>query len=318
MISIKKIAFLSLISCVIIGCNVNKTATAIASESSTENSTKTENLSIGEILTKNNHLPIEERIALYHQLKKENPGAYNFKDEKELNDYGYALLNADLKEEAVEIFKLNVEQFPNSADVHYNLADAYSNVSYHYRELSKENREKALEIWSILEMEETWGMEIFHFPLRFAKEINYTGIEEARFPPKGWADTTSNYFWTYLFAWEINIDSELTVEELEADLILYYDGLMNSMDRDETIDSNITTAALQKQNTVNGTQFIGKVKTFDAFTTHQSIVLNIIIDYNYCKQEKTTQLLFMLSPEPFESDVWTELKTAKFRKEICK
>lgn len=180
--SIKQITLIGLVFSLFIGCSTNKTITTNVSNNSSTDVKTTEKLSIGEKLTENNHLPITERIALYHQLKNEQLDKYNFEDEKELNTYAYSLLNTNFQEEAIEIFKLNIEQFPTSGDAHYNLADGYSNLSYKYRELAKANREKANEIWSVLEMDETWGTEIFHFPIRSAKGINYEGIEDARFP----------------------------------------------------------------------------------------------------------------------------------------
>jgi len=48
--------------------------------------------------------------------------------ESEINSWGYKLLNALKKQEALEIFKLNVFLFPESANTYDNLADAYSRV----------------------------------------------------------------------------------------------------------------------------------------------------------------------------------------------
>jgi hypothetical protein len=124
------IGFVFIVFIVFIGCIANKKM----SNNLTMTTVTMEKLSIGEKLKENNHLPIAECIALYYQLKKEQPNAYNFVMESELNDYAYELLNANLQEEAIDIFKLNVSQFPNSAETYYNLADAYSNLSYKYRE----------------------------------------------------------------------------------------------------------------------------------------------------------------------------------------
>lgn len=67
---------------------------------------------------------IDEAIAKYHQLKSAQPEAYNFA-ESELNQLGYQLLNHDKTKEAVAIFKLNSEAYPQSANVYDSLADAY-------------------------------------------------------------------------------------------------------------------------------------------------------------------------------------------------
>lgn len=313
--SINKIGFIALIFSLMIACTANKTATTSTPNNSEINTQNTEKLSIRKKLTENNHQSIEQRIALYHQLKKKNSDKYNFENEEELNRYAYDLVNADLLEEAIEIFKLNVEQFPNSGFAYDNLANAYSRLSNKYRELSKVNREKSLELWRILDMDENWGTEIFHFPIRFAKEINYEGIEDARFS-KEWSDTTRNGFWSYLFGWNINLTTVPTEDELENNLKLYYDGLMNSVNRDESIDPKITVVQLRATNP-NNHRFIGTVEVFDAFITKKPLVLNIIVDYDYCEAKKTSQILFRISPKSFDNEIWTALESAKFRDEVC-
>lgn len=310
---IKKIILISFLFSLFISCTANKKTNATVPNNSIEITAAAKQLSIAQKLKDNNHLSIEERITLYYQLKKEAPNRYNFEEESELNAYAYELLNQNLKTEAIEIFKLNITQFPKSGKAHYNLADAYSNLSYTYQELAKANQEKANEIWSILEMNDDWGREIFHFPIRFAKDINYKGIEDARFP-KGWSDTTSNFFWTYLFGWNIESVAEITTSELEKNLKLYFDGLMMSVNRDASFDPKVTIAKLEKTKTH---EFTGTVQVYDAFTTKKSLKLNVLVDYNYCKSKKNTQILFRFSPKELEHEVWEVMKMAKFRDNIC-
>ena len=82
-------------------------------------------ISISQTLKENSHLPVEERVALYHRLKKENPEGYNFENEDELTMYGYSLLWSNLTEEAIVIFKLIVEQFPESSNPYDSLGEGY-------------------------------------------------------------------------------------------------------------------------------------------------------------------------------------------------
>jgi tetratricopeptide (TPR) repeat protein len=58
-------------------------------------------------------------------MKKTKPGAYSFQ-EAELNNLGYALLFSGKVVEAIEIFKLNIENFPGSANVYDSLGEAYA------------------------------------------------------------------------------------------------------------------------------------------------------------------------------------------------
>ena len=49
---------------------------------------------------------------------------------------------------------------------------------------------------NLIKLDSTWGQEIFPFPINFAKGINYTGIAEVRFPPKGWIHPEHPFFWS--------------------------------------------------------------------------------------------------------------------------
>lgn len=55
---------------------------------------------------------------------KTNPQRRFINTEADINRFGYFLLNAKRLDEAVEIFKLNVEYYPNSANVYDSLGDA--------------------------------------------------------------------------------------------------------------------------------------------------------------------------------------------------
>ncbi len=82
-------------------------------------------------------------IAEYQQLKKERPQDYDF-SEKELNALGYQLLNAGRLQDAIEIFKLNVESYPRGFNAYDSLAEAY--MKNGDRELAIQNYKKSLEL----------------------------------------------------------------------------------------------------------------------------------------------------------------------------
>lgn len=63
-------------------------------------------------------------VAEYRRLKASSPDKYNF-EESELNSLGYQLMGQKKKQEAIAIFKLNVELFPNSANPYDSLGEAY-------------------------------------------------------------------------------------------------------------------------------------------------------------------------------------------------
>ena len=68
---------------------------------------------------------IDAAVQQYRLLKASAPAAYNF-DEKELNSLGYEVLRARKYDDAIRIFQLNVEAYPNSGNVYDSLAEAYT------------------------------------------------------------------------------------------------------------------------------------------------------------------------------------------------
>ncbi|HEX7334562.1 MAG TPA: hypothetical protein VF290_23880, partial [Pyrinomonadaceae bacterium] len=62
----------------------------------------------------------------------------------ELNTLGYRLLRTGKPREAIEIFKLNVEAYPQAANPYDSLGEAYMTVNE--RELAIQNYKKSLEL----------------------------------------------------------------------------------------------------------------------------------------------------------------------------
>ena len=87
---------------------------------------------------------VEEGIALYHQLKKDNIDAYNFEDENELNNLGYALLSKNKVKDAIKIFALLVSEFPKAPNPYDSLGEAYF-INKEY-ELAIKNYKISLEL----------------------------------------------------------------------------------------------------------------------------------------------------------------------------
>lgn len=77
---------------------------------------------------------IPAAINKYHELKKNNPNDYNFK-ESQLNGFGYQLLQVGKTDQAIAVLKLNVESYPESANVYDSIGEAY---------MIKGNKEEAL------------------------------------------------------------------------------------------------------------------------------------------------------------------------------
>ena len=153
-----------------------------------------------------------------------------------------------------------------------------------------------------LETDSTWRKEMFLFPISFAPNIEYQGVEDARFPA-GWSDQKSPNFWSYAFAWNIEQADEITAADLEADLQIYFDGLMRW---DQT--------KVQLKSTETGQDVIrysGSVQTIDALFTKKTMTLKVIIEKKVCPTQEKSILLFRFSPSDFDQAVWKKLDEVK-------
>lgn len=131
--------FLVVCYCLLANCSPNKNTQTPVAPSQAAAPAK---VSIVRKLTEQAHLPIAERIALYRQLKKDRPDAYDFTNETELTMYGYRALWDSQVLEAIEIFKLIVDEFPDSANAYDSLGEAY--LANGDQQLSLLNYQKAL------------------------------------------------------------------------------------------------------------------------------------------------------------------------------
>ncbi|WP_243472206.1 S41 family peptidase [Winogradskyella sp. MH6] len=98
--------------------------------------------SISLVLKENADLTINERIELYRTLKRNEADAYNFENKDEITMYGYGLLWDNKPGEALEVFKLIVEQFPDWYNAYDSLGEAYFNLGE--MDLAIKNYKKSL------------------------------------------------------------------------------------------------------------------------------------------------------------------------------
>jgi len=86
---------------------------------------------------------IDSVAAEYRRLKAERPDGYDY-SENQLNFLGYQLMQRNMLKEAVEVFKLNVEAFPESFNPYDSLGEAY--MTSGDKEMAVINYEKSLEL----------------------------------------------------------------------------------------------------------------------------------------------------------------------------
>jgi FKBP-type peptidyl-prolyl cis-trans isomerase len=86
---------------------------------------------------------IEAVVAQYHELRRQGLGDV-YASEADMNAWGYRLLQNNQAREAIEVFKLNVEAYPDSANVYDSLAESY--LAHGDKQLAIDNYRKALEL----------------------------------------------------------------------------------------------------------------------------------------------------------------------------
>jgi C-terminal processing protease CtpA/Prc len=133
---------LAILCCCLFSACGNKLISATSVNRLHPSEVQTKKTSIVAKLKENSHLPIEERIALYHKLKEENLGLYDFGNETELTLYGYSFLWGNNLNEAIAIFKLIISEFPNSANAYDSMGEAYLQAKDSIKAL--QNYEKSL------------------------------------------------------------------------------------------------------------------------------------------------------------------------------
>ena len=87
---------------------------------------------------------IDQAINRFNYLKDNSGNTYfpYYLDRNEMNKLGYALLEMDKIDEAISVFKLNIDSFPKSANAYDSISDAY--LKNGENELALEYAEKTL------------------------------------------------------------------------------------------------------------------------------------------------------------------------------
>jgi tetratricopeptide (TPR) repeat protein len=86
---------------------------------------------------------IEKALVKYREMRANKEGSYLF-NEHGFNTLGYRLMGTGRINEAIEIFKINVESYPNSWNVYDSLGEAYMNNGD--TKLAIKNYEKSIDL----------------------------------------------------------------------------------------------------------------------------------------------------------------------------
>jgi len=90
-----------------------------------------------------NEKGVDAAVKEYQELKKDKPQEYDFTP-PELNRLGYALLETDKVDDAIKVFQLNIEAYPQDSNAYDSLAEAYAKKGE--KALAVKNYAKSLEL----------------------------------------------------------------------------------------------------------------------------------------------------------------------------
>ncbi len=125
---------------------------------------------------------------------------------------------------------------------------------------------------------EGFRAETIPFPLDFAPELAYKGVEEIRFAP-GFRDPLAPDYFTYSFIWYVEDTATITPSVLERDLKNYFTGLMEAVQKPGQTNCPTSVEVKPGTSTDSATDFpakpslAGTIKTWDAFFTGKPITL---------------------------------------------
>ena len=151
---------------------------------------------------------------------------------------------------------------------------------------------------------EGWRTETISFPLSFAPDLEYRGLEELRFAP-GMFDEGAEDFWSYGFLWLLEEPAELVPGRIEADLIRYFEGLAAAVRDSKELPKlalNLS-GSLRRQ----GDGLTGEVEAFDAFVTQRVVTLRVRVRTVAAPEGYKQAVWFALSPQPDGHPVWETL-----------
>ncbi len=165
-----------------------------------------------------------------------------------------------------------------------------------------------------------WKGEQIPLPPSFAKEMQFKGIEEARFSP-GMFQEKSDTFFSYFFVFKIDPGSELTQKNIERELLTYYQGLSRTIfiSRKKKIDTSQFTCKLTKAIPVDPqkiypqglTEYAASVKWTEPFVTQKPQTLNLIIQAWTGKTTRNGYLFVCVSPHEFKADIWQSMQNIR-------
>ena len=155
-----------------------------------------------------------------------------------------------------------------------------------------------------------WNSEVLNFPLDFAPELEYQGLEELRFAP-GMFDTTAPDYFTYMFAMELEGKHDFGIPQTKKFLAGYFRGLSSAVGegKDIVVDTSLITVTVVRPDIKTGKHegYFVTVNFIDTFTGGRKVTLNMEAVVLYQKDGEKTYIQALISPQPKYSATWKEL-----------
>ena len=163
----------------------------------------------------------------------------------------------------------------------------------------------------LIAADKNWGQEIIAFPMDWAPEMSLQGYEELRFAPQR-SNPEHEQFWSLLMAWKVDATAPLSIEIIEQNFYHYFDALMKPNHWAQ--DFPAPTLSFQ---TIETNHYTGRIQLFDGFYTGTVITLNLEGSQHFCTVQEKTIVLFRISPQSFESDIWQTMRSFSLHPNAC-
>jgi hypothetical protein len=155
-----------------------------------------------------------------------------------------------------------------------------------------------------------WRFERLPIPPGFARDIPWTGYEEARFSP-GMFDTKSATHFTYALSICIDGTPEIGAKELKDFFDKYFKGLSTMVGRGKGMkpDPAVFNAVVTPGDKAG--LFSAKMPYVDTFTDGRQLTLNLEIDVRPQPATKKTQIILLISPQSIDAETWKQLREVR-------
>lgn len=156
---------------------------------------------------------------------------------------------------------------------------------------------------SLLAAPEGWQTERLPFPLDFAPELAYRGVEDLAFAPGMFTKGAEGYF-SYALALELEGDLVIDARFLEEFFATYYRGLCKAVGESRKLELDLDAITAKAEGGAD--YFTVAVQAFDPFTDGGALALTL--DVRTHARAGKTELAALASPADKSAKIWKELR----------